>query len=127
MVPPLQAQEELAQLQFAVQESLPRERESKQKRLRAAQEVLDSNVNSEVRGPTTCLSVHVQIAVNLSARDRQHRGQQAVHVADAGFSCKLQDVQASLSLCLSSVTRCAEQRRRSVGSLFCAAMWLSQA
>ena len=44
----LQAQEELSQLQFAVQEALPRDRDHKHKRLRAAQEVLDSDVASEV-------------------------------------------------------------------------------
>lgn len=43
-----QAQEELSQLQFAVQEALPRDRDQKHKRLRAAQEVLDSEVASEV-------------------------------------------------------------------------------
>ena len=44
----LQAQEELSQLQFAVQEALPRDRDHKHKHLRAAQEVLDSDDASEV-------------------------------------------------------------------------------
>ena len=44
----LQAQEELSQLQFAVQEALPRDKDQKHKCLRAAQEVLDSDVASEV-------------------------------------------------------------------------------